>query len=115
MEKRSICTGCEFNCGASSCHPEELSSAEALLFAWTERIVTKTCSKLPWGVWQVGGSVKLTLIVPVPLDCVPYEAPPQLTRIAAKTTGKTRIKENRRSFCEWVRGQEDIRHPHSIA
>ena len=76
--KRSICIGWVLSCGASSCQPLELSLAVALVFAWTDRIETYTWSNAPFGNAQLGGSVILTLIVPVLLpdpDPVPEPVP----------------------------------------
>jgi hypothetical protein len=63
-----------------------LSSAVLLIFAWTERMVTYTWSKLPFGKAQLGGSVRLTLMAPVPLDILLLEEPPQLARTTANRT-----------------------------
>src|SRR5258708_38715921 len=83
------------SCGASSCQPEELSSAVELMFACTDRIVTKTCVKLPLGNAQLGGSVMLTLIVPMPLPVLVLDmlepVAPQLTNNAANPTAHRRL------------------------
>jgi hypothetical protein len=62
--------GCGANCGANSCQPEVLSVAEALVCACTDRTVMKTCSKLPLGFLQLGGSLMETLTVPIPEEGV---------------------------------------------
>src|SRR5262245_34256441 len=71
--------GAEFNCGASSCHPPELSSAVVLVCAWTARMLTYTCSNAPFGNLQLGGSVSVTVMLAVcgPID--EFDPPPQPT------------------------------------
>src|SRR5215475_3045650 len=101
-EKRSICIGCVANCGASSCQPGVLPSADALVCACTERTVMKTCANCPVGGTQLGGSLNVTWIMPVADVSFMELPPPQLTarNTATDTTAKKpnpkRILERRK-------------------
>jgi len=77
--------GAEASCGASSCHPPLLSSAVALVCAWTDLTVIQTFVKLPLGGVQLGGSLIDTSTVPMFGPCI-EELPLQLMIATATTT-----------------------------
>lgn len=97
-ENKSTCIGALASCGANSCQPESLSDAVALICACTDRMVMKTCTNCPFGGMQLGGSLKDTVIVPIPGVSIVEWLPLQLT--ISPTT--KRIVLPRRSADEFV-------------
>src|SRR5579859_4130321 len=90
--------GAELSCGASSCQPEEFASAVALMWAFTDTMVTHTLLKVPGamapdavpvGTAQDGGSLRETFTVPVAGVSFMELPPPQL--MTTKATAMTRV------------------------